>query len=506
MKVLKRESGRGKHRRTRKKGLHRRSARRLQIHTLVIVLAAAVPLTIGWFPVRAQTATYAVNEQARMEVNGSDFATVPGLVHQGTTFMPIWYVMQMLKSFGIQSLWNGSQWVINSNGTPEPTGFSTPAGTSIKQIDFNSQNIYTGVSIVYGGTTYLPVWYVMKGLTQIGVNSTWQGSVWNVVESRPQAAPRGPRVLTWVVDSLTSSYEDVRQHAGEINEWSTYSNNSIALQGAITGIMPKAPSALSGLKLPTYFTITDYQGSNFDGQLAQQVLSNPAAVHTLIANLTNEAIRMNYEGITVDFEMLPSSARSLFSQFVASLGESLHAAGKQLIVAVPAETSNTSEAWDRAYDYQAIGQSADQVVVMAYDYTFFGPAGPIAPVPWVDKVLRYAVQSMPAQKVILGLGTYGYDWAANNRMPKAESLPAVSAQEAQLSVSPSWNAQAQEPTFSYTDAQGVDHTVYYEDQRSIAAKLALAQQYHVGGIALWRIGLENAPVWSAISTYLQVSP
>ena len=40
-----------------------------------------------------------------------------------------------------------------------------------------------------------------------------------------------------------------------------------------------------------------------------------------------------------------------------------------------------------------------------------------------------------------------------------------------------------------------DHEVWLEESASAAARLALADRYGVGGVATWRLGLEDPQVW-----------
>ncbi|MGE5334912.1 MAG: hypothetical protein ACM3N4_09460, partial [Nitrososphaerota archaeon] len=54
------------------------------------------------------------------------------------------------------------------------------------------------------------------------------------------------------------------------------------------------------------------------------------------------------------------------------------------------------------------------------------------------------------------------------------------------------------PWFTYTDRQGHAHTVWYEDARSLNAKIALAVHDQVNGIVIWRLGGEDPGIWTEI--------
>ncbi len=61
------------------------------------------------------------------------------------------------------------------------------------------------------------------------------------------------------------------------------------------------------------------------------------------------------------------------------------------------------------YDIGGIGQVADRVRIMAYDYHVKG-IGPIAPMPWVRSIVEYSTSVMPAGKLQIGVPTYGRAW------------------------------------------------------------------------------------------------
>ena len=101
-----------------------------------------------------------------------------------TTYMPIWYVMQVLKNAGITSTWNGHTWTMTTGSQT-----SSNSGTGLSQrgnmtISLNGQTNeqvpgVVGIDLVHGNkTTYMPIWYVMQILNQAGVHSDWTGSMW----------------------------------------------------------------------------------------------------------------------------------------------------------------------------------------------------------------------------------------------------------------------------------------------------------------------------------------
>ena len=200
------------------------------------------------------------------------------------------------------------------------------------------------------------------------------------------------------------------------------------------------------------------------------------------------------DGMQIDYEDLPADDRDSFSAFVTELGQAIHQVGKVLYVTVHVREDDAGyDSRNKAQDYTAIGNAADQVCLMAYDWHWgTGPSGPIAPYDWVDRVLKYAVTRIATNKLLLGVGLFGYDWVGTT----ATNLTwrQVVALASQNRVDEAWDVGAQSPHFSYT-VDGVQHDVWYENGRSAAAKFDLAKRYHLGGVELWRLGGEDPAVW-----------
>ena len=54
-----------------------------------------------------------------------------------------------------------------------------------------------------------------------------------------------------------------------------------------------------------------------------------------------------------------------------------------------------------------------------------------------------------------------------------------------------FDEKAQAPFFNYTDPSGVRHEVWFEDARSVRARLALVSEYGLAGISYWTINYAN---------------
>jgi spore germination protein len=258
----------------------------------------------------------------------------------------------------------------------------------------------------------------------------------------------------------------------------------------------------AGMKIiPTLANVTNGQ---FTYQPLAGILHDPARMKQHVAAIVNLVVQQRYAGIDIDYENLQAGDRQAFTTFITDLAHALHAHGKMLSVAVFAKTSNAGvDPRNAAQNFAAIGRVADQVRLMAYDYHWAtSPPGPIAPLPWVRSVLKYAKSQIPAHKIILGIPLYGYDWSGG----KAQTLSWLSAFRLSRAehAAAHYNKTAQSPWFSYTDASGHRHVVWFENQASSQAKFSAALGAQIGGVYLWMFGYEDTGTWSALSHTLPV--
>ncbi|MCO7121893.1 glycosyl hydrolase family 18 protein [Ihubacter massiliensis] len=115
----------------------------------------------------------------------------------------------------------------------------------------------------------------------------------------------------------------------------------------------------------------------------------------------------------------------------------------------------------------------------------------VAPLNQVRRVLDYAVSEVPPDQLLMGIPNYGYDWTlpfvqGESRAEKISNDEAIARAE-RYGVEIFFDEQAQSPYYYYTDENGADHVVWFEDERSMQAKLALVSEYGLAGVSYWNI-------------------
>ena len=244
-------------------------------------------------------------------------------------------------------------------------------------------------------------------------------------------------------------------------------------------------------------TVQNYAQGTWQGQVIADLLADPRRADTHREALVDLALAQGWDGIDIDYEALPPTAGPQFIAFLTALGADLDGHGLELTVAVPARADD-GDPGTLAYSYQLLGEVADQVRVMTYDHSWSGSeAGPVAPLAWVSSVIDYAVERVPADKLMLGVPTYGYDWVGT-RGEVVNAADAVDLAE-EVGAEPVWDDASASWTFSY-DRDGDQHTVWYEDARSLGAAQELAREAGLRGVAIWQLGGEDPEMWPALAT------
>jgi len=243
-----------------------------------------------------------------------------------------------------------------------------------------------------------------------------------------------------------------------------------------------------------------FQSSWDTPKTVDTVMASETARAKLIGEIMDLVKSVNADGIVIDFELMSNETGPYLTQFMKELYAKLHPLNKLVIQAVMPRTG--SEAWLAEFDYPALAQHVDYLHIMTYDYSH-GVPGPIAPLDWSGKVMKYTLdQGVDMRKVLLGIPYYGVDWTATgntsapySRRPRGlhtlygatadKDLSGMMELIAQYN-SPVQRDSSQVPYFSYTDTTGV-HTVYYDDAQSWNAKMELLSQYGLGGVGAWSL-------------------
>jgi cellulose synthase/poly-beta-1,6-N-acetylglucosamine synthase-like glycosyltransferase/peptidoglycan/xylan/chitin deacetylase (PgdA/CDA1 family)/spore germination protein YaaH len=210
-----------------------------------------------------------------------------------------------------------------------------------------------------------------------------------------------------------------------------------------------------------------------------------------------------YHGLSLDFENLPDNADEAYLQFVEALYAEMHARNLRLYVNIAATTEDD--------DLKRYAASADGLIVMNYDeHEAESEPGPVASQPWFLDNLKHVLKFVPKEKIICGVGNYGYDWTMSIPDPNDKKHPKPKVLNTEdLHVQEAWQRAADadadldldydslNPHFSYIDEDDhVRHEIWFLDSVSLFDEMRGARALGLQTFALWRLGEEDRSLWS----------
>lgn len=255
-------------------------------------------------------------------------------------------------------------------------------------------------------------------------------------------------------------------------------------------------------------TLTEEGG--FSNELASLVLNDASIQNRLIDNLVQMLTSKGYRGLDVDFEFVFARDAGPYAAFIRNLAAALNPLGLPVIVALAPKTSDNQRGLlYEGHDYQALGAAANEVLLMTYEWGYtYGPPMAVAPLPNVRAVVEYALSVIPAEKIWLGIPNYGYDWPLPFVPGESKATSISNRYAVQLAIQYNaviqYDERAQSPWFRYRDDRGTEHEVWFEDARSIRAKLALIPEYGLRGAGYWNLMRPFPQNWPVLSSLYNI--
>ena len=272
-----------------------------------------------------------------------------------------------------------------------------------------------------------------------------------------------------------------------------------------------------------------------DKLVLSEYLSNATTRTTLVKTIVELVMKNNFDGIDLDYEGFAfvdgnstwSKTAPRWVAFVKELSVALRANKKLLSVSTPyLYNPNEAQKGYFVYAWAEIATSIDRLRIMTYDYSVAKP-GPMGPLSWTEKTIQYAISVMPASKVYMGLPGYGRDWitSVNGKCPTSAppgliggakaatfKMNYAAAKAAIDGAIPIYNEKYGEATYNYSQSYNglsasgastactVNRTVWYQNARSFADRMALVAKYRLGGAAMWTLGMEEVEATTQIRT------
>jgi spore germination protein YaaH len=276
----------------------------------------------------------------------------------------------------------------------------------------------------------------------------------------------------------------------------------------------------AGVRVDLTFTL-------FDSVAIGILCANPAYRATAITNMVDRMELGGADGISVDFETPPGSARDDFRTFMAELRAELDGrglTGHEITIAGPAVD------WNGAIDLEGLLDYVDYYFVMGYGFFWSGsgragPTGLLRITPdWAGLVSRSGLRSiadfsalLPAHKrrqIIYGVPWYGMQWTTDSGNVGGQAVAFDqnrhyddARQDLDGGQTRQYHAGIQNPWYAWQDGGGW-HQVWYDDPESLAHKYQLALDQDLAGVGMWVIDSAGMypELWDGLVDALAVEP
>ena len=230
------------------------------------------------------------------------------------------------------------------------------------------------------------------------------------------------------------------------------------------------------------------------------VLNTTSSRDALVNNLIAAAITYNLDGINVDIEQLSGAAADGYIAFVKEL--SLKCEKNDLILSVDNYAPSASS---MIYNRDVQADFADYVIIMAYDEHYSGgdEAGSVASIGFVEDAVKATLEEVPKEQVIMGMPLYSRVWYYDGTTLKSSAMGVAATANyiADHNMTMTWDEKLGQNYGEYTQ-DGVTYQLWQEDAFSIEEKLKVLTEHDLAGGAFWKLGFDDASIWSVTAKYL----
>jgi spore germination protein len=248
-------------------------------------------------------------------------------------------------------------------------------------------------------------------------------------------------------------------------------------------------------------------GTELARNLVRQLVSSPSNRRTFAQNLIQLIERYNFDGVNIDIEDAFTEDSENLAQLYVDIAEAFRPRGYFLSASIPARISDEPfNPFSDPFNYDVIGSAVDEFIVMLYnEYGWPGsPPGPPVSIPWMRRVLNYTKTKMPWYKIAAAVSVFGFDFNLATNTSTYVSFDRAMDLANRYGSAIQFDMRQQTPWFAYTDAQGQQHQVWFENEESIRVKIRTAWNMGINGVALWRLGMEDENVWTMIENEVVV--
>ncbi|SHH61943.1 Glycosyltransferase, catalytic subunit of cellulose synthase and poly-beta-1,6-N-acetylglucosamine synthase [Chryseobacterium oranimense] len=292
--------------------------------------------------------------------------------------------------------------------------------------------------------------------------------------------------VAWDPQSLMSLKRNIRHINLVFPEWFFLDPETGDLK---TNIDPEGYKILKRAGVAAMPILSNNSEREFRSEGLGKVLKDPGKRTVLIRKLAQQCQKFHFKGINIDFEDMNLDSDEYLIAFMKELSETFKQ--NKLLVTMDIMTDNDD------YNIRKLNPYVDYFILMAYDeYAQDSDAGPVSSQKWIEAQTEKILKETSPEKIILGLGAYGYDWSTNKEdntsVTYMQAITKASASKAAIN----FDDNTFNLNYSYTDSKNNTHTVFFNDAASIFNTMRFSSEYPLAGTAVWRLGSEDSRIWN----------
>ncbi|MBX3593203.1 glycosyltransferase [Sphingomonas sp.] len=306
-------------------------------------------------------------------------------------------------------------------------------------------------------------------------------------------APARPLSIGFYMPGDDASLASLRQHGAAL-DWAVPALVSVAGPAHSVTVLDdrKFDRTVAGMRdRPMVLPMVQNIGNqSWDGAGTAALLHDRTARSALATRLGGMVAQRHDAGLVIDFETLPARAMPDYVRFLGDLRKALPA-GAKIAITAPAD--------DPTWPLASLARVTDKLIYMAYDQHWQGAeSGPIAAQQWFVDQVEHAQRAVGRDKLVIALGSYGYDWHGDDTDALSIEDAWLAAHDSQAAIT--FDRASGNAGFAY-DEDGQRHTIWMMDAATSWNQMIALKRLGVGDVALWRLGSEDPGFWADLHAF-----
>lgn len=315
----------------------------------------------------------------------------------------------------------------------------------------------------------------------------------------PQSKPRGQfEKIAFYVNWDDNSFVSLKRNLANIDTLIAEfihlgdAQGNVAVDDAYKQNMALTYTRRHRADMPIMALINNFHDGVWDTAMLRAMLKDPMARKRCIDGIEKFIRQYQLNGVSIDFEAVSNDSQHELVVFMQELDTQLHPQHLHISQSIPLD--------DEHFQFAELAKYNDYIILMAYDENASdNESGPIASQEWFVHNLEHRFKGVPADKFVVGVGSYGYDWVHGKthaeELSFQDALRFAESSDDDIEL----DDTSGNPKFTYQDDDKVQHDVWFLDAVTAYNQVKASTRLNPHGFALWRLGTEDPDIWQVLN-------